>query len=224
MEDNLNLFVIQVRPRSLWLDSWTWIRVYGDSVGARGRSCGHTTHPEVHRWVNHSSSQWSVSVISGYSLSVSRKPCHHPKESPALSVVSWPVDVWILQLSSKRLFRAGPGEHDAASAYKQIADSGTTDTLSNRNPNLSTRLTVGCVAAPPGVVRRGGDSSLLLLHCPRSCSHWMERSWQTHLALLLHSPACAVQAIEEAWCSDEKRITRCKAALMHLAVKLKYSL
>ena len=54
-----------------------------------------------------------------------REPDHHPEKSPALSVVSRPLDVWILQFPRKRLLSAGPGEHDGAAAYEGITGKST---------------------------------------------------------------------------------------------------
>lgn len=58
-------------------------------------------------------------------LCVSRNPDHHTEENSALPVVSWSLDMRILQLPWKRLLLAGPREHDGAPAYEDIAGTST---------------------------------------------------------------------------------------------------
>ena len=76
-----------------------------------------------------------VSVSThGLTVCVFRKPYHHPEENPALSVVSWPLDMWILLSPCNRLVSAGPAEHDGAPACEEIT---VTSTYMFRNTHFS---------------------------------------------------------------------------------------
>lgn len=147
-------------------------------------------------------------------LCVFRKPYHHPEENSALPVVSWPLDMRILHLPWKRLLIAGPRKHDGAPAYENIAGTSTYMFIVEHIyvhrayiPTWLFVLTIWWISAPAGVVCWRGYSSLLLLHRPRSSSLWLERSWSTHLSLLLHQSiwASQVKALKEQRCFEKKK-------------------